>query len=318
MNIDSIQLYNYKIHNIKKAGSNSLYIRQNNYASDVFVKKTQTSQVNFKGLPTYSDLIIHFLKNKSYKNSIKGSKRPFSPLDSELKSHIKEFKIKVSPTEEIIAWDINPKKSKQYVLFLHGFSQNITNNQPLYKAITESKFGILAIDYRGYGKNPKSKKITEENILEDIQSSVKYLKNKGIKDIGLIGHSFGGYLACKISKIQNFSFQILVSPMTSLEFWLKNVLKHPDKYKREKMFIKYIPRFSRQYKNIFNIKEHLKNNFTPTFVIQAQRDKYIRTNKLNSVVNEIPNLKNYTILKNGGHKMDQFKIDEIKSRLNKL
>lgn len=318
MYINSIQSYNYTNTNFNNINNKTNYVYHKNLIRDKFEKEKFSNQIQFKGLLSYNDLIIKFLKNKTYKTSILGSKRPLFSIDKDLKDVIAEVKIKVSPNEEIFAWDMNPKKSKQYVIFLHGFSQNITSNQSLYKGITESKYGLLAIDYRGYGKNPNSKNITEENILQDIQASVNYLKDKGIKDIGLIGHSFGGYMASKISKNRDFNFQILVSPMTSLEFWLKNVLKHPTKYKRERFLIKYIPNFSKQYNKIFNIKENLKNNLTPTYVIQAKRDRYIRTNKLNSVVKEIPNLQRYTILSTGGHKMDTSKIEEIKMTLNKL
>lgn len=61
--------------------------------------------------------------------------------------------------------------------------------------------------------------------MHDIQAAAKYLKEKGINSIGLVGHSFGGYMAAKTSNINTFDFQILVSPMLSLEFWLNNVLK---------------------------------------------------------------------------------------------
>ena len=288
--------------------------RHINLTQDVFVK----NQTTFTSANPAENLIIRFLKNKSYNNSIKGSKRPYLSITEELKDAIKEVEIKVSKTEGIQAWDINPNNSNKYIIFLHGFSQNITSNQPLYNALKNTDFGILAIDYRSYGKNKPSKHINENNIVQDVNASVKYLNSKGINNIGIVGHSFGSYIAAKISNLKAFSFQILVSPMISLEFWLKNVLKHPNKYKNESRMIKYIPTFKDQYSKIFNIKKHLEHNSTPTHVVQAKRDTYIRTSKVNELVKIIPNLKSYTIIQNGGHRMDDNKISQITTILENL
>lgn len=292
--------------------------RLNSFESDIFIKNTPKNQIPFTGHVSFENFIIGFLKNKSYNTSIKGSKRPYLSICKNLQDIITPVDIKVSKTESIQAWDINPKNSKKYVIILHGFSQNITSNQPLYNVLKNTDFGILAIDYRGYGKNPVSKHITENDIVQDVNASVKYLNSKGINYIGLVGHSFGSYIAAKISNIRNFNFQILVSPMISLEFWLKNVLKHPNKYKNEIRMIKYIPNFKNQYSKIFNITKHLEHNSTPTHVVQAKKDTYIRTSKINSLVKLIPNLKTYTIIQDGGHRMDNNKINQISDILENL
>ena len=320
MKVNNIQTHNSNIFR----NTNNLYSinAQQKWISskpqfDTFTLQ-KNNQPSFTSQIKLTDLIIEFLKNKSYYNSIKGSKRPYLSIEKDLEPVISQIKIKVSKNEEINAWDINPKKSNKYIIFLHGFSQNITSNQKLYKTMENSDFGILAIDYRSYGKNKDSKHITENDIMQDVQASVKYLKNKGINNIGLVGHSFGSYIAAKTSNLNPFNFQILVSPMLSLEFWLNNVLKHPDKYKSERLMIKYIPKFKEQYEKIFDIKKHVEQNHTPTYIVQAQRDKYIKTSKVNEVAKIVPNLKKYTILQLGGHRMDENKIQAIEDILEKL
>ena len=293
------------------------YVNLQNLQSDIFIKQTKPD-IQFTGGFSLESLIIRYLKNKSYANSIRGSKRPYLSIDPELKDIINQVQIKVSKDEEIMAWDMNPKNANKYIIFLHGFSQNITNNQPLYKKILEGDYGLLAIDYRSYGKNPQSKHVTENDIMQDVKAAVKYLQGKNINNIGLVGHSFGSYIAAKTSNLSPFNFQVLVSPMLSLEFWLKNVLKHPDKYKNESMLIKYIPRFKEQYAKIFDIIKHLSENHTPTVVIQAKKDRYVRTSKVNQAVKNIPNLKEYIVIETGGHKMDTGKIDSIKKTIDNL
>lgn len=272
--------------------------------------------IQFTGLR--EKLIGAFLKNTSYNRSLRGSKRPYIPLSEEIKDITQEIQIPVTKKESINALDINPNNSKNYIIFLHVFSHNITSNQPLYKSLSKSNYGILAIDYRGYGKNPKSKNIKEQDIIQDIEASIGYLKTKGVDNIGLVGHSFGGYLAAKISDFHDIAFQVLVAPLTSLEFWLKNVLKHPKKYSGEMKMIKYIPGFKEQYSKIFNITKYLELNPTPTYIVQSKQDRYIRTNKITELTKIIPNLKKYIIISTGGHRMDENKIKTITQIVNDL
>jgi esterase/lipase len=300
----------YKPHNLIKAQK---------LTSDVFIKNHQPEVIVFTGNSAVEKFIISYMKNKSYSNSINASRRLYLPLVDDLKKITKEINIEVSKNEAIKAFDINPKNSNKYIIFLHGFAQNITSNQELYKALSQTNFGILAIDYRGYGKNPVSKHITENDIVQDVRAAAKYLNKKGINNISLVGHSFGSYIAAKTSNLNNkFNFQILVSPMLSLEFWFKKVIKHPLKYKSEMMMIKYIPNFCKQYKKTFTIAKHIEQNSTPTFVVQSKKDTYVRTSKVNELVTKIPQLKCYTVLNGGCHRMDDDKIKEIVRILSNL
>ena len=271
---------------------------------------------SFTGLAPIEKLLTAYLKNKALKRSVIGSKRPYVPIDSELEKSLKKVKIQVSPAEEIEAFDINPDNRKKYLLFLHGFSQNITNNQLLYKSLLNTDYGVLAIDYRAYGKNPASRHISEHDMQKDIQASLRYLNDKGIKKIGLIGHSFGSYLSAKTSKKENIQFQILVSPMMSLELWLKKVIRHPKKYPKEYKMIKFIPLLKRQYKRAFNIAEPLKDNQTPTYFITSKRDKYVRD--LRGFSKSIENTKICKILEDGGHSLEEHKINAITELIKHL
>jgi len=275
-------------------------------------------EINFTGVLFGENLIIKYLKSRASATSLKASRRLYLPLDKELAKISKFVDIIVPNGETIKALDINPEKSDKYLIYLHGFSQNITSNQPLYKSLALKGYGILAVDYGGYGKNPPSKHTSETNLVEDVSAAVKYLKEKWVKDIGLIGHSFGSYVAAKMSNMNKFAFQILVSPMISMEFWLKNVIKHPKKYKNEIRMIKYIPSFKNQYVKVFNITKYLETNQTPTYLVQSKSDKYIRTSKVNELAKIIPNLKDYVILPRGGHRMDEGKIGAITDIIENL
>jgi len=296
-----------------------LHIVSHKIYHDTFTSANkQNKNISFAGNNSYEKLIRTFLKHKTFTTSIRGSKRPYAELEDDLAAITKKIKIKVNKKEEIEAYDINPKNSDKYIIFLHGFSQNITNNQPLYKKLKDSNFGILAIDYRGYGRNKSSLHIYERHLDRDISSAISYLTNKEVKEIGLVGHSFGGYLAARTSKKRDIAFQILIAPMTSLEFWLRKVLKRQKANPVEMSYIKYVPKFKEQYLKVFDIKKHFTANNTPTYLIHSNKDMYIRTPKINDLAEHIPNLQSFTILKQGGHKMDDAKISAIKEILDNL
>lgn len=290
-----------------------------NTIGDKFVKSENFDRdINFTGFKPLEGFIRLFLKHKTFKTSIRGSKRPYLELDCDLSKITKKVKINVTKNEKIEALDINPNNSGKYIIFLHGFSQNITNNQPLYKVLKDTNFGLLAIDYRGYGHNKFSFNIYERHIDKDISSAISYLTEKGVNEIGLVGHSFGSYLAARTSKKREVNFQILISPMTSLEFWKRKVLNRPKANPVELYYIKYIPGFKEQYLKVFNISKHLKGNSTPTYLIHSNKDMYIRTPKVNRLAEDISNLQKYILLKHGGHKMDDTKILAIKEVLDSL
>lgn len=288
------------------------------YTSDVFIKKN-ASNISFQSASSpFLHYATKYLKNMCYERSIKASKRPYLEIAADLKSAIHPIEIQVNKKEFINAFDINPKNANKYVIFLHGFSQNITENQPLYRELLNTDYGILAIDYRSYGHNKPSKHTGETHIMNDINSAVKYLKNKGINNIGLLGHSFGGYMSAKTSNLNNFNFQILVSPVLSMDFWRENVLRNPGKYKMEERLLKFIPSIKEAYKQIFNIEKHIEKNTTPTYVIHSKTDGYINYKTINEFVKNIFNLKGFNMLPRGGHRMDDSKITAICELLETL
>ncbi len=78
-----------------------------------------------------------------------------------------------------------------------------------------AKKGIatLRMDDRGTGLSSKGNETdTSENLATDINSAVEFLKGKGYKNIGLIGHSEGGMIAPIVAdKNKNVKFLVLLA-----------------------------------------------------------------------------------------------------------
>lgn len=81
------------------------------------------------------------------------------------------------------------------VVFIHGFCES--NN--IWKALSEElsdEFRIICPDLPGFGESPLP---ADDFSLEEIGDEiVSWLKNQGIKECVVIGHSLGGYISLEI------------------------------------------------------------------------------------------------------------------------
>lgn len=92
--------------------------------------------------------------------------------------------------------------SKKILIYLHGGPAASTRNEYLsfIKPVVERNYAICFMDYSGstgYGVEYYERLNSNhgENALKDISSVIDYYRDEGIKDIYVLGESFGGYLA---------------------------------------------------------------------------------------------------------------------------
>ena len=227
-------------------------------------------------------------------------------------SKVHEVNIPISKDYHIYAWDINPKNSKNYVLFLHGLAMNISHYQDFYKALM-NKVGIFAVEYTGYGKNA-SKQASEKILYRDVRKAYEYLiKSKNIEPekIIVVGSCLGGALAVDLAKSEkNIKSMILIAPFVSLNALSKKYITN-KKIFNSKIFNKLIMNnklikwiFSRQF-NVFNKMKSIRN--TETYLIQSRQDPVTRIGGakiLANIASKNSVLKEFYLLESGGHKVD--------------
>jgi fermentation-respiration switch protein FrsA (DUF1100 family) len=102
------------------------------------------------------------------------------------------------------------------VLFLHGNAGDIGNHLPFAKFLIEAGYGVLALEYRGYGGNPGSP--SEAGLIDDGRAGYAFLKDQGIPDadIVLFGESLGTGVAVELAAEHPVHAMILRSPYTSI------------------------------------------------------------------------------------------------------
>ena len=258
-----------------------------------------------------------------FNKAAKVSTNRIEPLSSKLTGNVNVIRMK-----NISAWDINPSDSKEYIFFLHGISQNVSNNQHLYEAAINKNKGVFAVEYRGYGINNEAK-ISEDKLKQDVKLAYKYLtENKGIKpeNITIIGHSMGGALAADLaSKHNDVKSLILISPLCKMSYLGKKFIQSKtlgpgvppkiqnltDKIKLLKTLLDFR----------FNSINKIKKTQVPTYILQSKNDTvttFSGTKHLIETAKRSGILQGFMYFQSGGHKVDSKKVEAISDILDKI
>lgn len=266
---------------------------------------------------------VSYYANRYFKRSAQISNKNFTPISDSLADKIKQIK-----QDRILAWDINPENSKDYVFFLHGMSQNVSNYQPLYETALKNKKAVFAVEYRSYGEN-KPAVLSEDRLRNDVEKAYKFLteeKNIRPENITVVGHSMGGALAANFaSKHKDIKALILLSPIRNMasigkKFFLnKNIgVGVPQKINKLTNTIKPLKWLLSLR---FNSQNKMKQINAPTYILQSGNDSVTPlsgTRKLVKAAREKGILKAFTIFPTGGHKVDSKKVEALNKILGEI
>lgn len=151
-----------------------------------------------------------------------------------------------------INYEYYDNKSKDSLVFLHGWGQNIEMMMGLAKPFLK-KCNVLVLDLPGFGRSDEPKDIW--SVFDYADMLEEMLKKLKIKDPILVGHSFGGKISlCYAIKYSPKKIVLLASPYkknikkpTLKMRVLKSVKKIPGLNKLENIIKKHVG--STDYKN---------------------------------------------------------------------
>ena len=183
------------------------------------------------------------------------------------------------------------KKSKDTLVFLHGWGQNIEMMKPVADPFSED-FDIVIIDLPGHGSSEEPTSVyTVYDFVDCVKSLLDSLK---IKNPILIGHSFGGKTSLLYASMYDVKKLILFAPSYKKEIqklslktkMLKTAKKVPGLKKLEGFAKKHIG--STDYKNAsplmrqilvetvnFDIRDQVPNIKCPTLLIWGTLDEAV-------------------------------------------
>lgn len=130
---------------------------------------------------------------------------------------MQSIKLMTSDNVSLNAWYKPAAEGKPTILYLHGNAGHIGHRVYLARQFMSQGFGVLLLDYRGYGGNKG--RPTEEGLYQDGRAAVYFLQQRGIEtnELILYGESLGTGIATKLATEFPVCALILQSPYTSLK-----------------------------------------------------------------------------------------------------
>lgn len=129
-----------------------------------------------------------------------------------------EVHLSTSDGLELAAWHVAaPDSDQETVLVAPGNAGNRAARVPLARMLVDAGFGVLLLDYRGYGGNPGSP--TEAGLARDVRAAHHYLTAEadvGPEDLIYFGESVGAAVVTELAAEHSPAALVLRSPFTSL------------------------------------------------------------------------------------------------------
>jgi hypothetical protein len=146
---------------------------------------------------------------------------PTSPLEAVIlpafKAKIQDVYFKASDGVRLNGWYIPAESGKPSFVFAHGNGGNIGDRWTIVKILAGRGYGVLAFDYRGYGKSEGTP--GEAGLYRDMEAASHYLLNEQqipySQQIAL-GESIGSGVAVDLATRIPYRAVVLYSAYTSL------------------------------------------------------------------------------------------------------
>jgi uncharacterized protein len=175
----------------------------------------------------------------------------------------------------------------EVILYFHGNAGNLSGWQFVAEDFLPAGFGVLIIDYRGYGKS--TGEISEKGFYQDAEAAWQFLTQGGVSasDIIIYGRSIGSGVAVQLAAKHRCKGLVLEAPYTSLARLANEKLPM--------FFPSLILRF-----NFNNIS--LMNSVTcPVIFIHGKADTLIPSHHSDELFNAFTGKKELITIEKGSH-----------------
>ena len=162
----------------------------------------------------------------------------------------------------LTAWHFPPNEPNGFtVLLMHGNAGNIAHRADRVRRMRAVGWGVLLLEYRGYGGNPGSP--SEDGLIRDARAGLAALHRLGVSPqrILLWGESLGTGLAVWLGSENPVAAVLLEAPYTSIA----------DAAKRQYPFVPVRPLL----KDHFDSLSRIGRVRAPILVMQGARDRLV-------------------------------------------
>lgn len=117
----------------------------------------------------------------------------------------------------LLAWWMPPRPSQPVIAYFHGNGGHIGYRAERFRKLALLGFGVLLVEYRGYGGNPGSP--SEEGLYRHARAALAFLEQQNVppERLVLYGESLGTAVAVRMASEHRVAALVLESPFTSIE-----------------------------------------------------------------------------------------------------
>jgi fermentation-respiration switch protein FrsA (DUF1100 family) len=135
--------------------------------------------------------------------------------DRNLLPDIKEVKIKTEDGLELDGW-YQPSKNDYTILYFNGNKSGMHLHSDFYADIVNAGYGLLAFNYRGYGRNAGEP--SEQGLYKDARAAIAFLQKQDIlmENMIFLGRSLGSGVAVQMASEYLPKAVMLISPYSSI------------------------------------------------------------------------------------------------------
>jgi pimeloyl-ACP methyl ester carboxylesterase len=119
------------------------------------------------------------------------SKKPITWDNRVTHSHIKPINL---------AYSEYGKENSKTILFIHGFGESRYTWRFITKPLAK-KYHLVTVDLKGFGESPKTKD-EDYSVYDQAKLVENFIKEKGLKNVTIVGRSFGGGVALVLALMQ--------------------------------------------------------------------------------------------------------------------
>ncbi|MGI8315585.1 alpha/beta hydrolase [Halobacillus mangrovi] len=211
------------------------------------------------------------------------------------------------------------EEGERAVLLLHGFTGHSADVRMLGRFLQKHGYTTHAPIYRGHGKELEALiDARPEEWWADVKEALNHLRELGYEKIAVAGLSLGGVLGLKLAYSEPIKGLItMCAPMffdnekqltQGFEYKARQYKQLEGKDKEtidqevEEMLGESEGMFKELGKLITSVHDDVDQIYTPTFVVQAEKDEMINTESANYIYEQVEaDKKDIKWYKNSGH-----------------
>lgn len=210
-----------------------------------------------------------------------------------------------------------PANSNKAIIISHGFAANKDRERliKLSEILSKGGFGVLRFDFSGCSESGNDL-ISVKGEVDDLRSAIKFMKNKGYNEIGLLGESLGGLISI-LCYSQDIKTIVLFAPVTAskkpsiLEEGMEEELAEKGfvtKHKDGRIF--KIPKEYFEARDNINQEEILSKIKCPVLIIHGTEDDSVFLEDSKEAMKYLPESSKLEIIEGAGHKLEE-DIDRV-------